>query len=190
MNERAAILVASIVIVLSAVTVFGMAALDPGTLDHLRERLQDDPGYQENMPDRNEFIHKHAHLYFLVDGERKALDDAYIERDRGVHFHHDDGIIHIEGDDATLAETMAVHEITVNATCVEYGLDNETYCEQEDTELRLIVNGDEYAHDEWMNYTIKQGDNIILFYGDEDDEVPDEFYEPLPDGYAPGYDRL
>jgi hypothetical protein len=192
MNDRAVILAATVVIVASAATMFGVAVLEPDTLHELRQQFQGDngPSADDDTFNQGEFVHKHAHLYFLIDGERKELGDAYIERNSAIHFHHDDGIIHIEGSDATLAAAMDTLNITVNATCVRYGLDDETYCEGDDTELRLDINGDNRSVTDWLNHTIRQGDNMILSYGDSDQEIPDRFYESLPDGYAPGYDRL
>lgn len=191
MNDRVPYLAASILLIAATVAVFGITVANPDAVDALRRQLQNDDSKDDGRDgDRDAFVHKHAHVYFLVDGERKNLSDAYIERSHHVHFHHDDGIIHVEGRDANVSTMLETLDIAVNETCVRYGLDNETYCGQGDTELRFVANGDNLTRQDWLNHTIQQGDNIVLFHGNASMAVPDRYLTPLPEGYRPGFDRL
>lgn len=177
-----------LLLVASVATVFAVPVMEHSPLDELRQQLQEDEPSQKAPPE--EFVHKHAYLFFLVNGERKNLGDAYIERDRNVHFHHDDGVVHVEGPDANLSTAMNTLNITINESCVRYGLDDETYCETPEKEPRFVIEGENVTRADWLNHTIQQDDNIILYYGEKDAAVPDKYFEPLPNGYAPGYESL
>ncbi len=154
-------------------------------------------GVLETEPDTEDpnsaFLHDHAYLFFLVEGERKPLSDAYIERDPYAHFHSDDGILHIEGERSNLSRTLNTLEINVNASCITFGLDDERYCTDDDTEIRVNINGETLPLDEALGHDIQQDDNIVLFHGDRDAEIPDRYTDrTLPDAYRPGpaYDQV
>lgn len=191
-RRRLAVTAATVLLIgLAVASLYTMSVMEPEQLSQLRQQFSGEHG-DNPQGDRfdNEFVHKHAHLYFFTDGERRELTEAYIERDHGLHFHHDDGIIHLEGRDANLSTALETLNITVNDTCVHYGLDDETFCGEDDTELRFVLNNETVDREEWLNHTIRQSDNIILYHGDTETAIPEEYFESLPDGYAPGYDRL
>jgi len=191
MRDRAVIFAASIFLVAAAATAVGVTVTNPDAVDTLREQLPGENSEQQpESPDDDTFIHKHAHLFFLVDGERKNLSSAYMERDRHVHFHHDDGIIHVEGDDADVSAALETLNITINESCARYGLDDATYCGGDGTELRFSLNGENVTKQDWLNHTIQQGDSIVLYHGDAAAPIPDTYLQPLPSDYTPGYDRL
>lgn len=140
----------------------------------------------EQPPGEEEELHEHGYLFFLVEGDRKQLGIDYLMRDPLIHFHQDDGIIHVHEERSNLSRTLDTLEITVNESCLGFGLDNETYCETDIFEVRININGETLPLEKALEHDIQQDDNIVVFYGREDAEIPEEYTERiLPDVYRP-----
>lgn len=167
--------------------------MDPTMTEAVPDALQQGKaGDTQNDPyDVNPRIHRHAYLYFLVDGERKQLSPAYIERNPFAHFHHDDGIIHIEGKPATLKNVFTTLNITIEEDCITYHLDDEEYCADDGHDIRININGDNVPIGEALRYEIQQDDNIVIYHGDRDATIHEDYTEEtLPDAYRPPYRQL
>lgn len=130
--------------------------------------------------------HRHAHLFFVVNGSNRSLDDRYLKRADRVHFHGDDGILHVHADDLDLEYALDTLGIRVTPTCLQFGLENETVCADGNRTVGILVNGEAVDVGEALDREIEQGDSIVVWYGED---APDGFDRELPPGYqetAPG----
>lgn len=128
--------------------------------------------------------HHHAYLFFHVNGSRKPMGDAYIEQDRKAHFHGDDSIIHIEATGVDIGYTLDALNISLNRSCLSFHPDDESYCEDATTDLRVHINGEQVPIQEALAHDIEQGDNIVLFHGTANQTVPKDFHtRDLPQQY-------
>lgn len=131
--------------------------------------------------------HDHAHLYVMVDGDRMPLSRAYMEQDRRAHFHRDDAIIHVEATDVTLRYTLSTLDIGMNRTCIRFGPDNLTRCENAASDIRLSINGNITRLADALSHEIEQGDNIVVYHGPRNKSIPERYEtKPLPDAYTRG----
>ncbi len=156
----------------------------------LKQDAESDP---EPDAEQETYLHDHAYLFFFTDGGRKDLNFSYIERDRNAHFHQDDGIIHIEGERSNISRVMDTMNVTVNASCIRFGLDDETHCAGEDTAIRFHINGEDVPVEEALGHEIEQNDNIVIYHGDRDAKIPEEYRDRvLPEALRPStaYDNL
>lgn len=136
-------------------------------------------------------VHKHAYFFVLVNGERWNFTDPYIEREPWGHFHQDDGIYHKELSGVTVDEALTSLNMSIADDCLRFGPDNATYCADNDTVLRIAINGEERSVAEALAHNIRQGDNIVLYYGDADAEILDRYSEKeLPEKYAPSFNEF
>lgn len=191
LNDRtAAVLVLLLFAAIMALTLYpdpiwaDISALTMTDQDGEQDAQQE---YRPPMADR-EPAHKHQRLFFLIDGDRKNLSGAYLEIEPWGHFHQDDGIFHQEVRPLQLDEALRSVDITVEDGCLTFGPDNEAYCSDGRNEIGIVVNGEYHTPDEILDRELQQGDTIVVFYGNPDDPVIDEYAErKLPDSYRPDY---
>lgn len=128
----------------------------------------------------------HAHLYFAVtvDGERVDFSqERYQLQDRRVHFENRDGeVLHVHARQVTVGYTLRSLGIGVNESCIAV---NGSRCANSTHDLRVYVDGD--VIDEPWEYVLRQGDNVMVWYGPAEDSPPTGFFQrELPDAYRPG----
>lgn len=147
-------------------------------------------------PDRvpmveREPAHKHQRLFFLIEGERKNLSDAYIEIEPWGHFHHDDGIFHQEVRPLHIDEALASIDVTVNDGCLTFGLEDREHCANETHEIGIVINGAYHDPADVLDRELEQGDRIVVFYGDPEDPAIGDYAErELPEEYRPDFDGV
>lgn len=131
--------------------------------------------------------HDHLSLFFLTGGEEKVMTEPYILRDRKVHFHASDGILHVEATGITLGYALDALNISLTPSCVTFGPDNASYCVSDTSALRVMVNGEEMPVKEAKGRRLEQDDALVIYHGPRNATVPEEYTErTLPDRYRPG----
>lgn len=131
----------------------------------------------ERGPSEAGTAHIHAYLHIVIDGEEKATDEAYIERDPKAHFHQNDSILHVHADRVDLGYALKSLGIEIEDSCLTFRVDEEDYCSGE-TGVR--VNGEEFRVENALAMDIEQGDTIVVWQGEKPVE---EYDKRLPPGY-------
>jgi|GEM_PF-2202361 len=111
--------------------------------------------------------HLHAPFALLINDTRISFfDETYMMKSETVHFEDSDGeIIHVHATGVTLPYFLSTLGVTLSKNCIK--LDTlEEYCTNADRTLRTIVNG--YEVKDPALYVLRQGDKILLNYGNDD----------------------
>ncbi|MDY6768872.1 MAG: hypothetical protein SVW02_02065 [Candidatus Nanohaloarchaea archaeon] len=127
--------------------------------------------------------HLHAQLFISINGTEKVLNGSYLERAARVHLHGSDSILHVHADRVDLDYALRTLAISVNSSCIRFGLENESVCGYPATGVR--VNGEQMSIDAAMDHGIAQGDTIVIWTGEQppdgfDRELPPEYKEAAP----------
>ncbi len=121
-------------------------------------------------------IHWHPGIKIMINGEERAVPNGIgISIGRAVdtelsgmamapsHTHSSDGVIHMENncpnkkpETYTLGYFFKVWNKTFNSTCIF------NYCNNNDKKVGVSINGGENT--EFENYSMKDGDQIIITY--------------------------
>lgn len=138
-----------------------------------------------------EHVHKHAYMYFMIDGEVKNISEQYVNRRPEIHYHDTDNVLHKHAGGLQISHALLALNTSVNKSCLHFTLDDETYCETDEKELRINVNGETLPTEQALNHLIEQGDNVVIYYGDPEAEVPREYTEKeLPENLKPSYEPV
>ena len=140
----------------------------PALSDGLASRMSaaDVPG-----PGRETF-HNHVHLDVFLDGRRTPVPNGMGQSETvfaGIHTHDTEGVIHLEADEdfgPTLGDVFSIWGVRFSDTCVG------AYCEP-DRPIAVYVNGDEM--DDFVDYELKEHDQVAVVIGDPPEEIPDTF---------------
>lgn len=112
----------------------------------------------------------HEHVSFLMVINDEPFDFAqgkYMLRDEHMHFENGDGLtIHKHSTGVTLPLFLSTLGIRVDPLCLRLDT-GERYCREGASRVRFIVNAQEVADFDY--YELKDGDRILLNYGDDDD---------------------
>lgn len=143
-------------------------------------------GPLDGPPQPGEVGTAHAHLYFAVSLEGERIDfsqERYQLADRRVHFENQDGeILHVHAEDVTVRYTLRTLGIGINGTCITSG---EVRCANSTHDLRVYVDGE--VLEDPLSYVPRQDDNVMVWYGPEDEGPDDGFFQRvLPDRFRPG----
>lgn len=114
--------------------------------------------------------HEHGTLLLSVDGKKvNFLNEKYMLQDTKVHFEDDNGVVvHKHAHGVTLPYFFETLGFSLTDDCVTLDTGRQ-YCSSEVTKntLSIIINGVHITDVE--NYEIKQGDKILINYGDDTD---------------------
>ncbi len=171
-TERVAVVLVAAVAVAAAVIVADLPGDRPGADG---EQALGEPGS----------VHRHAYLSFVVNGSERSLGRSYLERAVRVHFHQDDGILHVHADNVDPAYALDTMDITLNQTCLAFRPENTTLCSSGNRTVGMMVNGQAVAVESGLDREIEQGDDIVVWYGrtapdSPDRELPPEYRETVP----------
>lgn len=118
-----------------------------------------DIGEHENLA-----LHIHPELQIIILSEEQIIpadigvSNAFM---RPIHTHKTDGVLHVEAPcqrDFTLADFFVIWGKQLNQTCIF------SFCNSETNELKVTINGEESQ--DFLNYPMKDGDKIIISYGE------------------------
>lgn len=112
--------------------------------------------------------HEHATLFIFVNDALLGFSaDTYMGHSGEVHFHDNNGItIHKHTTGITVPLFLATLGIKMTQNCLV--LDTaETFCNDEEKKLRLIVNGSEVQ--DFISYEISDEDKILVNFGSDSD---------------------
>lgn len=127
--------------------------------------------------------HLHAHLFFVVNGSETAMTESYMAREERVHFHGNDSVLHIHADNLDLGYALDSLDVSVNRTCLTFGLDDARRCGAA-ADVGITINGKRVGVGQALDRVIRQGDSIVVWYGEApsgyDRELPPEYQEPAP----------
>ena len=123
--------------------------------------------------------HTHASMLFFVDGEQiDFTKDEYMLRSQHMHFENRDGTtIHKHATGVNLPLFLATLDIRLNSDCFMLDIAKE-YCSDEAKKLTFIVNGEKT---EDIYRELRDGDKILVNYGDESDEELMEKFDAVPE---------
>ena len=144
---------------------------------HKIQIIQDN--HHEHQDDtKPERIHHEAALMIVINGSKLDFSDPSLQQvDRKIHFEYDDGLtICRESENTSLGYLFETLHMQLTDEC--FILDNKTkYCSSDDYSLRFFLNRQEVTN--LSNYNIKSNDRILIFYGNEYDELIPYFFDEL-----------
>lgn len=123
-------------------------------------------------------VHVHSDFLFVINGAKVDLTGTPYQSnsEQILHpsFHFHDGVdtmIHRHAEGLTLADFFASFGFTLTNTCITKDT-KESYCKEKFKKLALIVNGEEIR--EIVTYIPQEGDKILLYYDDyeNEEEIP------------------
>jgi|SRR3989344_778938 len=123
--------------------------------------------------------HSHASILFFIDGEKiDFARDEYMLRSQHMHFENRDGTtIHKHATGVNFPLFLATLDIRINKNCLMIDIAKE-YCSDEAKKLTFTVNGEKT---EDIYRELRDGDKILINYGDDNDEELMEKFDAVPE---------
>ena len=130
-------------------------------------------------------VHVHADFLVYLNGERLDLTGDQYQSKEGdtqhfyLHLHDNNGhVLHRHEEGYTFAQFFDSIGFAMTDECFITDT-GEEYCTDEGNVLRLYVNGEVHPHP--TSYIIQEEDNILLYYGEANEETIAEYLAEIPD---------
>lgn len=133
--------------------------------------------------------HTHMTIAIFIQNSPVPLGSTiYSELDEAAHFHDGEGsIIHKHAKGVTLAYFIESLGMKITPSCITIA--KESYCTEGANKLEIFVNK-ELMNEKVSTYELRQGDKILINYGNDDEitrglkfnsipDLPPELYRPL-----------
>lgn len=127
---------------------------------------------------------EHSHMTMLVFINGTPINftkPRYMVKDTHAHFENDDGtVIHKHATGVTLPYFLSTLDIDLTPTCITLDTGRQ-YCNSSLNEktLRVVINGIEM--EDTASYELRQGDKILINYGDDDKDGLMFKFNSVPD---------
>lgn len=147
--------------------------------------------YVQNPPRTTEFgalgsTHEHASFKLFINGE-EPVDFSlppYQVKSRLIHFEDDDGdIIHLHATRVDLGFLFESFNMKFDSECITLA-NGTSYCNDGDKTVKFYVNGIRNAM--YDRYVLRDGDRMLLTYGNETEEQIQEQLNELDKIMIPG----
>ena len=122
--------------------------------------------------------HEHAAILVVVHGQKLDFSlEPFQSKSPWIHFEGGNGeIIHRHAAGITLGFLFDTIDINLNDECISYKESTE-FCSDETNTLQFFINGEQI--NSIRNYEIKEGDKILITYGNYDKELINKQLEIL-----------
>lgn len=131
-------------------------------------------------------FHEHFDLVVFLDGEQldlsqeKYQSSTYEYKDKHIHLHDGNGsVIHLHKPDVSLHTFFETLDMNLGDDCLVLDTLQE-FCTNEEKSFYIVVNGQKLS-DVISEYIPNDEDRILVYYGDDDQEVLDTIFETVSD---------